>query len=79
MVQQRYISLTFFKTGKVYLGFGDEATMPGDAVVELNGLPVPLIPRENGATCLSLGPPFVVGIMNGENRNTDGKTMFTTD
>ena len=79
IVRQRYPSLTFFRTSKGYLGFGDEATMPGDAIVEIHGLLMPLVLRKKGATWRLLGPSFVVGIMSGENRKMGGETVFRID
>jgi hypothetical protein len=80
MVRQRYPSLAFFKTKKGYLGFGDEATEPGDAIVQLHGLSVPLVLRKCGGTWRLLGSCFVVGIMSGEIRMTDYEsTVFRID
>ena len=80
MVRQRYPSLAFFKTRKGYLGFGDEATEPGDAIVQLHGLSVPLVLRKCGGTWRLLGSCFVVGIMSGEIRKTDDEsTVFRID
>jgi hypothetical protein len=76
MIQQKYPCLAFFKTKKGYLGFGDENTRVWDAIVEVDGLSVPLVLRSNGATWRLLGPSFVVGIMSGENRMIEKETVF---
>jgi hypothetical protein len=80
IVRRRYPWLTFFRATKGYLGFGDEATMPGDTIVGIDGLPTPLVLRKKGAaTWRLLGPSFVVGMMSGDHREIGEEAVFRID
>jgi hypothetical protein len=49
IVHSRVTSLCVFGTERGYLGFGDEAVAPGDAVTILYGLGSPVILRREAA------------------------------
>jgi hypothetical protein len=61
-VHRRVTSLCIFRTERGYLGFGDEAVAPGDAVTILYGLGSPAILRGEAAAWQFLGPCFGLGI-----------------
>jgi hypothetical protein len=63
MVHRRVTSLCVFRTERGYLGFGNEAITPGDAVTILYGLNSPVILRREPAAWQLLGPCFGVDIM----------------
>ena len=68
VVETVYQDRRIFRTEKGYLGIGTSKLMPGDQVMLVAGVDVPLMFRDdrNGQTLSLVGPAYVHGIMNGE-------------